>query len=159
LVEGTLRPDGELTRIDIHLSDARTGAQVWSKTFKVNVTASSLLAMQDEISGQASAMIGSYWGAIGAAEYRRIQNKPSAELTPYESIGQGVIGIPTDATVRDPVAKARECLERMTRDEPRNAAAWAALVLVFNNQRTWGFPTSTGEVASVETRFHFADLA
>jgi DNA-binding winged helix-turn-helix (wHTH) protein/tetratricopeptide (TPR) repeat protein len=159
LVEGNLRPDGELTRIDIHLSDARTGAQVWSKTFKVNVTASGLLAMQDEISGQASAMIGSYWGAIGAAEYRRIQNKPSAELTPYECIVQGVIGIPTDATVLEPVAKARECLERLTRDEPRNAAAWAALVLVFNSQRTWGFPSEAGAPGSVEERLYLADMA
>lgn len=158
-VEGNLRQDGELTRIDIHLSDARTGAQVWSKTFKVNVTASNLLAIQDEISGQASAMIGSYWGAIGAAEYRRIQNKPSAELTPYECIVQGVIGIPTDATVLEPVAKARECLERLTREQPRNAAAWAALVLVFNNQRTWGFPSPTGEVGSVEDRLYLADMA
>ena len=159
IVEGNLRQDGELTRIDIHLTDARTGAQVWSKTFKVNVTASNLLATQDEISGRASAMIGSYWGAIGAAEYRRIQNKPSAELTPYECIVQGVIGIPTDATVLEPIAKARECLERLTREEPRNAAAWAALVLVFNNQRTWGFPSPAGEVASVEERLYLADMA
>jgi TolB-like protein len=158
-VEGNLRQDDELTRIDIHLSDARTGAQVWSKTFKVCVTASNLLAVQDEIAGQASAMIGSYWGAIGAAEYRRIQNKPSAELTPYECIVQGVIGVPTDATVLEPVAKARECLERLTRDEPRNAAAWAALVLVFNNQRTWGFPSPTGKVGSVEERLYLADMA
>ncbi|WP_426615930.1 winged helix-turn-helix domain-containing protein [Bradyrhizobium sp. McL0616] len=159
LVEGHLRQDGELTRVDIHLSDARTGAQVWSKTFKVKATASNLLAIQDELSGQASAMIGSYWGAIGAAEYRRIQNKPSAELTPYECIVQGVLGIPTDATILEPVAKARECLERLTRDEPRNAAAWAALVLVFNSQRTWGFPSRTGEIGSVEQRLHLADLA
>jgi TolB-like protein len=158
-VEGDLRQDGELTRVSVHLSDARTGALVWSKTFKVKVSASNLLAIQDEISGQASAMIGSYWGAIGAAEYRRIQNKPSAELTPYECIVQGVIGIPTDATNLEPVAKARECLERLTRDEPRNAAAWAALVLVFNNQRTWGFPSPTGEVGSVEERLYLADMA
>jgi TolB-like protein len=159
LVEGSLRQDGKLARIDLHLSDARTGAQVWSKSFKVNVTASKLLAIQDEISGQASAMIGSYWGAIGAAEYKRIQNKPSAELTPYECIVQGVIGVPTDATVLEPVAKARECLERLTRDEPRNAAAWAALVLVFNSQRTWGFPSPTGKVGSIEERLYLADLA
>jgi len=74
-------------------------------------------------------------------------------------IVQGVIGIPTDATVLEPVAKARECLERLTRDQPRNAAAWAALVLVFNSQRTWGFPTSTGEIGSVEQRLYLADLA
>lgn len=75
LVEGNLRQDGQLSRIDIQLSDARTGAQVWSKIFKTNATDTSLLAIQDEISGQASAMIGSYWGAIGAAEYRRIQEQ------------------------------------------------------------------------------------
>jgi len=123
------------------------------------VTNSNLLAIQDEISGRASAMIGSYWGAIGAAEYKRIQNKPSAELTPYECIVQGVIGIPTDATILEPVAKARACLERLTREEPRNAAAWAALVLVFNNQRTWGFPSAKGDVESVEKRLHLADMA
>jgi TolB-like protein len=158
-VEGNLRQDGELCRIDMHLSDARSGAQVWSKTFKANLATSNLLAIQDEISGQASAMIGSYWGAIGAAEYKRIQNKPSAELTPYECIVQGVLGIPTDATVLEPVAKARECLERLTRDEPRNAAAWAALVLVFNSQRTWGFPSQTGDVGGVEQRLYLADMA
>lgn len=159
LVDGNLRRDGALTRIDIRLSDARTGAQIWSKTFKANVNVANLLATQDEISGQASAMIGSYWGAIGAAEYKRIQNKPSTELTPYECIVQGVIGTPTDATILEPVAKARDCLERLTRNEPRNAAAWATLVLVFNNQRTWGFPSPTGAVASVETRLYLADMA
>jgi TolB-like protein len=158
-IEGDLRLDGALTRVDIQLTDARTGAQLWTKTFKVEVTPVNLLAIQDEISGQASAMIGSYWGAIGAAEYKRIQNKPSAKLTPYECIVQGVIGIPTDATVLDPVAKARGCLERLTREEPRNAAAWAALVLVFNNQRTWGFPSPTGEAGSIEERLYFADMA
>jgi TolB-like protein len=158
-VEGDLRMDGALTRVDVQLTDARTGAQLWTKTFKADVTSANLLAIQDEISGQASAMIGSYWGAIGAAEYKRIQNKPSAELTPYECVVQGVIGIPTDATVLEPVAKARECLERLTHDEPRNAAAWAALVLVFNNQRTWGFPSPTGKVGSIEERLYFADMA
>lgn len=159
LVEGNLRQNSESTRIDVHLSDARTGAQVWSKTFKINADAPDLLAIQDQISGQVSAMIGSYWGAIGAAEYKRIQNKPSEELTPYECIVQGVIGIPTDATVLEPVAKARACLERLTREEPRNASAWAALVLVFNSQRTWGFPSPTGEVGSIEDRLYLADMA
>ena len=98
-------------------------------------------------------------GAIGAAEYKRIQTKSSTELMPYECIVQGVVGTPTDATIMDPVTKARDCLERLTHLEPRNAAAWAALVLVFNNQRNWGFPSPTGEVASVDTRLYLADKA
>jgi len=159
LVDGTLRRDGELSRIDIQLSDTRSGAQIWSKTFIKTVHVTNSLAIQDEISGQVSAMIGSYWGAIGAAEYKRIQSKASTELTPYECIVQGVIGTTTDATVQEPVAKARECLERLTREEPRNAAAWAALVLVFNNQRSWGLTSPGGKLASVTTRLHLADLA
>lgn len=158
-IEGDLRADGNSTRIDIQLTDARTGAQLWSKTFKVALTPANLSSTQDEIAGQASAMIGSYWGAIGTAEYKRIQNKPSAELTPYECIVQGVVGIPTDATILDPVTKARECLERLTREDPRNAAAWAALVLVFNNQRTWGFPSQNGDVGRIADRLYFADMA
>ncbi len=159
LVDGNLRRNGELIRIDIQLSDARTGAQVWSKTFKATVSAANLLETQDEISGQASAMIGSYWGAIGTAEYQRIQTKPSAELTAYECIVQGVIGTPTDATVLEPVAKARDCLERLTRSEPRNAAAWAALVLVFNNQRTWGLASPTEKWPASTPRLYLADMA
>jgi hypothetical protein len=45
------------------------------------------------------AVDGSYWGAIGTAEYKRIQTKSITELTPYECIVQGVIGTSTDITV------------------------------------------------------------
>jgi TolB-like protein/DNA-binding winged helix-turn-helix (wHTH) protein len=156
-VDGNLRRDGNMSRVDIRLSDARTGAQVWSKTFEAS--AANQLATEDEISGKASAMIGSYWGAIGTAEFKRIQTKSSTGLTPYECIVQGVIGTSTDITVPEPVAKARDCLERLTRNEPGNAAAWAALVLVFNTQRNWGFALPPEEAASVDRRLYLATKA
>jgi tetratricopeptide (TPR) repeat protein len=77
-------------------------------------------------------------------------------LTPYECIVQGVIGTSTDITVPEPVARARGCLERLTREEAGNAAAWAALVLVFNAQRNWGFALPPDEAKSVEKRFYLA---
>ncbi len=104
-------------------------------------------------------MIGSYWGAIGAAEFKRIQTKSITELTAYECIVQGVIGTSTDITVPEPVAKARDCLERLTRQEPGNAAAWAALVLVFNMQRNWGFALPLKQAASVDKRLYLASNA
>jgi TolB-like protein/DNA-binding winged helix-turn-helix (wHTH) protein len=159
VVDGNLRRDGDLSRLDLRLSDARTGAQVWSKTFEAKLAAGNQLATEDELSGTASAMVGSYWGAIGAAEYKRIQTKPSMELTPYECIVQGVIGTSTDITVPEPVAKARDCLERLTRNEPGNAAAWAALVLLFNAQRNWGFALPSDEAASVDKRLYLAAKA
>jgi hypothetical protein len=146
-VDGNLRRDANLIRVDIQLSDAWTGAQVWSKTFEATVGVANLLATQDEISGQASAMIGSYWGAIGTAEYKRIQTKSSTELTPYECIVQGVIGTPTDATVADPVTKARDCLERLTRKcraavaqpSPHGVHVAAPLTGPKKPGRTWRF--------------------
>jgi TolB-like protein len=158
-VEGNLRRDGDASRIDIQLSDARTGAQVWSKTFEAKLAVADQLAIEDEISGKASAMIGSYWGAIGTAEYKRIQTKSSMELTPYECIVHGVIGTSTDITVAEPVAKARDCLERLTRSEPGNAAAWATLILVFNTQRNWGLALPPEQAASVDRRLYLATKA
>jgi len=158
-VDGTVRREGDVSRVDIRLSDARTGAQVWSKTFEAKFAVADRLAIEDEIAGKASAMIGSYWGAIGSAEYKRIQTKSSTELTSYECIVQGVIGASTDITVAEPVAKARDCLERLTRNEPGNAAAWATLVLVFNTQRNWGFALPPDQAASVDKRFYLAAKA
>ncbi len=154
-----MRRDSDVSRVDIRLTDARTGAQVWSKTFEANIATANLLATEDEISGKAGAMIGSYWGAIGAAEFKRIQTKSITELTAYECIVQGVIGTSTDITVPEPVAKARDCLERLTRQEPGNAAAWAALVLVFNMQRNWGFALPLKQAASVDKRLYLASNA
>jgi TolB-like protein/DNA-binding winged helix-turn-helix (wHTH) protein len=158
-VDGDVRRNGDVSRVDIRLTDARTGGQVWSKTFEANIAAANLLTAEDEISGKAGAMIGSYWGAIGAAEFKRIQTKSITELTAYECIVQGVIGTSTDITVPEPVAKARDCLERLTRQEPGNAAAWAALVLVFNAQRNWGFALPPDQAASVGRRLYLASNA
>ena len=159
VVSGNVRPDGDASRIDIELSDARKGTQVWSNSFEAATGAVGLLVIQDEIAGKASAMIGSYWGAIGAAEYKRIQGKSSAELTPYECIVQGVISSSIDVVVLEPVAKARDCLDRSTRAEPGNAAAWATLVLVFNAQRNTGFALAPEEATNINQRLYLADKA
>src|SRR5262249_44170498 len=58
VVDGSLRRDGGLGRVDLRLSDARTGAQLWSKAFAANTVGANQLVTEDDISGKASAMIG-----------------------------------------------------------------------------------------------------
>src|SRR5262245_60026434 len=87
-------------------------------------------------------------------EDTRSPGKASSEPASYECIGQGVIGASADITVPEPVAKARDCLEHLTRREPGNAAAWAALVLVFNMQRNWGFALPPEQAAGVDRRLY-----
>ncbi len=54
---------------------------------------------------------------------------------------------------------ARDCLERLTRSEPGNAAAWATLILVFNTQRNWGLALPLEQAASVDRRLYLATKA
>ena len=49
-VDGNLRRDGDVIRVDMRLFDARTGAQVWSKTFEAKLAVANQLAIEDEIS-------------------------------------------------------------------------------------------------------------
>src|SRR5262249_62175190 len=83
-VDGNLRRDGEVSRVDIRLSDTRTGVQVWSKTFEAKVAAARQLAIQDEISGTASAIIGRSLGAIRAADFNRVQANAITEPEPHD---------------------------------------------------------------------------
>lgn len=70
IVTGNVRRAFKGWRIDTQLSDTRTRAQVWSHTFEVNPDVSTGL---DDIGATASAMIGSYPGAITSAEFQKFR--------------------------------------------------------------------------------------
>ena len=52
VLEGSLRRQGTHLRIDAHLGDARTGYQIWSKSYDVQID--DMLKLQDEIAGDVS---------------------------------------------------------------------------------------------------------
>jgi hypothetical protein len=70
-----------------------------------------------------------------------------------------VISSSIDIVVLEPVAKARDRLDRLTCTEPGNAAAWATLVLVFNAQRNTGFALPPEEATNIHQRLYLADKA
>ena len=134
IITGNVRRAFKGWRIDFQLSDTRSRAQVWTHTFEVNPEVASAF---DEIAGVASAMIGSFPGAITNAEFQKLQMKPASDLTPYECIVQGI----TTNSLQTPpaVTRARACLDPLLKREPGNAAAWAALATALMVQRNWGF--------------------
>lgn len=153
IVTGNVRRAFKGWRIDIQLSDTRSRAQVWSHTFELNPEAPTAL---DDVGGVASAMIGSFPGAITSAEYQNIQNKPPNQLSPYECIVQGV----TAASLQTPVSvvRARECIDVLVQREPGNAYAWAALSGVLMSQRNWGFGLAADEARDLERRLYLSGL-
>jgi class 3 adenylate cyclase/TolB-like protein len=152
VVGGSLRASASGATLSIQVSDAPTASSVWSRNFEVGSEIISSASLQDEIAGRAATLIGGYPGAIVTAEYKRVQAKPAGELSSYECIVQGVLA----GTVSTPTAviRARECLDRVTREEPANATAWAVLAGVMLNQRSFGFGLPQDEARSIDKRLY-----
>jgi class 3 adenylate cyclase/TolB-like protein len=149
IITGNIRRAYKGLRVDVQLSNTRSRAQVWSHTFEVNPDIPSSL---DEIAGVASAMIGSFPGAITAAEYQSIQSKPVNQLSSYECIVQGV----TAGTLQTPasVARGRECFDLVVQREPGNPYAWVGLSTILANQRNFGFGLPPEEARDLQKRLY-----
>ena len=149
LVTGELRPLREGARANIQIADLRSGVEVWSKSF--DATAEGVQTGTDayEIGDIAAAQINS---AIETGEYKKIQNKPVAELKSYECIVQARIGglIGSHSTG----LRALECSKRLIGTEPNNAYAWAMRSGVLVSQRLFGFGLAPDQVQHVDKRLY-----
>lgn len=149
LVTGEVRPLGGGARANIQVADLRSGAEIWSKSFDANAEGVQTETDAYEIGDIAASQIG---GVIDNAEYKKIQNKPVADLNSYECIIQSRVG----AVIGSQSAglRALECSKRLTAKEPNNAQAWATLSAVFNGQRAFGFGLAPDLVQHVEKRLY-----
>jgi TolB-like protein len=152
LVTGELRPFGESARVNIQVADLRSGAEIWSKSFNAKPEGVQTGTDAYETGDIAAAQIS---GAIDGAEYKKIQNKPVAELNSYECIIQSRVG--SNLGSQSAGLRALECSKRLTEREPNNALAWASLAIVFNGQRQFGFGLPADVVQHVDKRLYLND--
>ncbi|MCC8956123.1 hypothetical protein H8B02_22630 [Bradyrhizobium sp. Pear77] len=152
LVMGEVRPLGEGARVNIHVADLRSRAEVWSAFSDISAEGIKTEMDAYEVGDVSASQIS---GAIDGAEYKKFQNKPVDELSPYECIIQarmaGALGSQT-ATLR-----ALACSEQLTTKEPNNAMAWAARSAVINSQRQFGYGLTRDLVVHVEKRLYLND--
>jgi TolB-like protein len=118
LVTGELRPLEEGARANIQVADLRSGAQIWSRSFNSNAEGVRTGTDAYEIGDTAAAQIS---GAIDTAEYKKIQNKPVAELNSYECIIQSRVGAAIGS--QSAGLRALVCSKRLIEKEPNNALA------------------------------------
>ena len=147
VVEGSFRRIADQISVTAQLIDARTGTHVWAETFDRPATATSLLAIQDDVAQRIGAAVGDIRsGAVTKAELERTSNKQATELSSYQCVlvgAQAVVASRNDELMR----RARTCLEVTVKRDPTNADAWASLALTLVNQRFWGSGLDLPEVA------------
>ncbi|HSJ14503.1 MAG TPA: BTAD domain-containing putative transcriptional regulator [Longimicrobiales bacterium] len=81
LLEGSVRKEGESVRINVQLSDARTGQVLWGNGYERELTIGNIFALQREITERIAA---SLQVSLVAAERERIGRPPTESLTAYQ---------------------------------------------------------------------------
>jgi adenylate cyclase len=130
VLEGSVQRAGDTLRVTAQLLDAKDGTHLWAETYDRELSASSILEVQDEITEQVVGMIAKPLGVISHERFAEVEQKPTENLDAYECVLQFVAyGI--GSRVPDKHATVRDGLERAVKAAPRYAEAWAALSFVY----------------------------
>lgn len=129
LLTGSVRNDEDQIRLSARLVDAGSGQIIWSEAYRRALSPSDIFEIQDDISRQVSAVIGSSYGVIAEAGQTEAQRRPPTSLAAYDC----VLRYYHYQRSFDPPehARVRACLERAVELEPDYAEAWAVLANVY----------------------------
>jgi cytochrome c-type biogenesis protein CcmH/NrfG len=130
VLEGSVQRSGDALRVTAQLLDAKDGTHLWAESYDRDLSASSIFAVQDEITEQVVATIASFWGVISRARFAEVREKPTGSLEAYESV------LRTSAYFRSNLgapehARLRDALERAVKSDPGYAEAWACLSMIY----------------------------
>jgi TolB-like protein/class 3 adenylate cyclase len=138
VVEGTVRrAEGQL-RVTAQVLDASNGTNLWAKTYDRELTASNLMAVQDQITVGIVNAIVDQSGVITKAEVKRIARKPLNTLTGLDCdymLWAYYDGVPT----AEKHLEIRDCLERAVAENGEDAIAFAALAFTYRDEMISGF--------------------
>jgi adenylate cyclase len=125
VLQGTVRRDVKTVKVSAHLTDAKSGRQIWAEAYTHPLEASSLIATQEEIARSVVAAIGSEYGIIARRLSAESRKKPPAELDTYEAM----LRYYSHQIVPSPES-SKACflaLQRAAEREPEYGPAWSAL--------------------------------
>jgi adenylate cyclase len=124
-VGGSVRRDPATLKVAAHLTDAATGQQLWSDSFRIAPEAATLIETQETIARRVIAAVAGVYGAIATRLSRESRGKPPAELSTYEAL----LRYHHYQLVMTPEAReeALGALRQATEREPDYGPAWSGL--------------------------------
>jgi TolB-like protein len=85
LLTGSVRKDLQTVKATIRLLDTATAGQIWGESFKRDLTAADLIAIQEEIAGSVVGAIADQYGFIKRRLSRESRKKAPADLKAYDA--------------------------------------------------------------------------
>jgi adenylate cyclase len=130
VLEGSVQRAGDALRVTAQLLDAKDGTHLWAETYDRELSASSIFAVQDEISEEVVAKIAGIHGVISRARFSEVKATPTDRLDAYECILQ-YGAYYRDQQIASEHEKVRDSLERAVKLDPTYVAAWSALCVIY----------------------------
>jgi len=124
LVSGSVQRVGERLRLQVHLTDAQTGKQLWSDRFDRQLDG--FFAIQEELGPKILKMLPA---KVSEAEMRRVAQRHTHNLEAYETFQRGQSGLL--ARQRAGNETAREMFRRAIGLDATFARAYAGLALTY----------------------------
>ena len=135
LIEGSLRQSGTTIRVNAQLIDVATGTHLWAEAFDRVPGATTIFAIQDELTDRIVATVATVadpYGFMMRAMAQPLRERPVEELTAAELVvrayGYGHQVKPEEH------ARLRAGFELAVEREPGNANAWALLSKLYWNE-------------------------
>ena len=137
LLTGSIQKDLKTVKVAIRLIDTSTAAQIWGNNDKRDLTAASLIALQEEIAHRIVGVIADQFGLISRRLSKESRKKAPVALKAYDAILR-FYHYETELTP-EAFEKALVALERAVEIDPEYGLAWSMLGHLHADNYALGF--------------------
>jgi adenylate cyclase len=137
VLTGSVRKSHDDIKVTAQLFDTSTAEQIWGESYKRNLTAIDLIAVQEEIARKVVGTIADQYGSITRRLSKESRRKAPADLMAYDAI----LRFYRYESVLTPDAfqEALDALEQAVKAEPDYCLAWAMLGHLHADNHAMGF--------------------
>jgi len=135
---GSVYDTGSGIKITVHLTDMKTGQQIWGDTHRSSLEAQKILTFQEQLVNIIANKIAGEYGVIPKAMALEFKCKPPGELSTYEAILRyyEFDHSPSPGSF----TRAIESLSRAAQTEPSCGQVWTMLAQLYANIYSLDYP-------------------
>jgi adenylate cyclase len=132
ILQGSVRRSPDALRVSAQLIDGRDASQIWAETYDRPLTATAVMALEEEVAARiVSAVASPSGGAIVSSQLNATLGKPPERLSSYECVITAVAWYDREPSL---YPKVRTCLRETVEADPEYSDAWALLADVYAKQ-------------------------
>ena len=148
LLTGSVRHDGQRIRVAARLIDARSGEQLWVRSYDELLALDTVLSIQERISREVATTLGEPLGPLYDEEFARSTSREPADFDTYDCVLRFYYYAQT--LDRDVHRMTVGCLQRTLARDPSNAVAWGALAILYRHEYMYGYTPQADGGASLD---------